>query len=325
MQAGRLSISFVVSLLCLSSMQAQWDASFASHWAAREYYNPSFAGETARIRTFAAYRHSWTGIKNAPSDVVATVDMPFEFLARRHGAGIVLHTQRLEQLQNTFLAGQYAFRKNTKHGSFAAGIQAGIHRLGYDAGNITLVSDAEESPKRVRANTVSEKNVFDVNAGISWCGKHFHLGISALHLSQPRFYVQPDNVSDSNIRSDSLRSRIRRTYNFQAAYNIALFKPLEIQPMIWALTDLSSTHMQATLRLVYDKVYSGGASWIANGGYVFFAAAAIQGVEAGYAYTRYTSGIGKNSNGSHEVYLRYIFPFEFFAPRRQPHKSIRLL
>ncbi|WP_298648173.1 type IX secretion system membrane protein PorP/SprF, partial [uncultured Proteiniphilum sp.] len=90
-------------------------------------------------------------------------------------------------------------------------------------------------------------------------------------------------------------------------------------------TDFSMTQVQATLRLEYNKRFSGGASWRLDDGYVLFAGATIRDVELGYAYGLHTTGSGKNSRGSHELYLRYDFPLDYFKPKRQPHKSIRLL
>lgn len=126
--------------------------------------------------------------------------------------------------------------------------------------------------------------------------------------------------------------------------------------MVWLRNSSGKTTVDATLRLEYDKKFSAGASWRVDQGYVVFAGISIKGIEVGYAYGRHTKGlesdnlestgfegntdiegntgseIGTGSliksmgnKGNHELYLRCQFPLEAFKPKRQPHKSIRLL
>lgn len=110
-----------------------------------------------------------------------------------------------------------------------------------------------------------------------------------------------------------------------ASYNISLFYPLDIQPMIWVQGTNATTQIRATMRAIFRQKYSGGASWVKNDGYVFFAGALIRGVEIGYAYSLHTQGIGKQGNGSHEIYIGYRIPIDAFDKKSTPGKSIRLL
>ena len=126
--------------------------------------------------------------------------------------------------------------------------------------------------------------------------------------------------------------------------------------MVWLRNSSGKMTVDATLRLEYDKKFSAGASWCVEQGYVVFAGINIKGVEIGYAYGRHTKDLESDSQGStgfegntgiegntgsdagtgsltkgtgnkgnHELYLRYHFPLNAFKPKRQPHKSIRLL
>ena len=110
-----------------------------------------------------------------------------------------------------------------------------------------------------------------------------------------------------------------------AGCNIRLIHPFEIEPMVWVLHNRHETMVQATLRMIYDERFSGGLSWRSNDGYSFFAGVNLQGVEMGYAYDLHKTGMAKVSSGSHELYLRYLIPANYLKPKRQPHKSIRLL
>lgn len=313
-------------MLCVVQTQAQWDAAFSQFWTAKTYYNPSFAGETDKIQVSGLYKYEWAGVENAPNRFFVGADMPFEFFNRRHAVGIVTHSHAIGNERNNVFGAQYAFKQKLGKGMFSIGIQAGMHELNFDAVSLRLVADSTKANQSTVKFNPTDKKVFDVNAGISWTSKNFFAGVGAMHLNQPAFYAAGDSTLSGAVRSDSAMMHIPRSYNFMAGCNIRAFHPLlEIQTMLFAQTfDFSYTDVQAALRMVYNKKYSAGASWRKTG-YSFFAGAVIEDVEVGYAYDLYTSGIGKESGGSHEVSIRYRFPIDLFQKKPMPHKSIRLL
>jgi len=306
-------------------MQAQWDAPFTQQWSVKSYYNPAFNGETEQINTSALYRYQWAGIENAPRKVVLTAGMPVEFLNRRHGAGLIAYSENVGEQRNTLLAAQYSYIIKAGDGFLHVGLQAGLADINYDAGNIAIVSDHLQANRgSVRVNP-ADRQVADLNGGISWRGSKGYAGLSAMHINQPAFYAFSDSVTSVDLQTDSLRSVIPRSYNFMAGYNIVLIHPFEIEPMVWVQHNRHETLVQATLRMVYGERFSGGLSWRADDGYGFFAGVNLRGVEMGYAYDLHKKGMARVSSGSHELYLRYLIPFALFEPKRQPQKSIRLL
>ena len=312
-------------LCCMIQMQAQWDAPFTQQWSVKSYYNPAFNGETEQIITSSLYRYQWAGIENAPRKVILTAGMPVEFLHRRHGAGLIAYSENVGELRNTLLAAQYSYIIKTGVGFLHIGFQAGLSDINYDAGNIVIVTDPLQAGQgSVRVNP-ADRQVPDLNAGISWRGRKVYAGLSAMHINQPAFYAFSDSVTSIDLQTDSLRSVIPRSYYFMAGYNIKLIHPFEIEPMVWVQHNRYETLLQATLRMVYGKRFSGGLSWRADDGYGFFAGVNLHGVEMGYAYDLHKTGMGRVSNGSHELYLRYLIPADYLKPKRQPQKSIRLL
>lgn len=324
MEKRRFSFVIFLLLFSLPHIQAQWENPPGHYWTVRGYYNPSFAGETDAIRTSALYRYQWKGVENAPRQIFLMADMPFEFLGIRHGAGFVSHTETVGKLRNSLLAAQYSFKKEIGKGFLNIGLQAGIYDLDFDAGSKRIAGDTLTNIRGTLKVNQTDKQVVDLNVGISWTGKNVFAGFSAMHITQPRFFAQNDSLLTDQ-QSDSGRAAIPRYYNLSVGYNISLFHSLEIQPMIWVQTDFGDAQAVATLRLEYNKMFSGGASWKMDDGYLFFAGTVIRGVTVGYAYGLHTAGPGQNSKGSHEFCLRYNFPLDYFKPKRQPHKSIRLL
>ncbi|MEA5129953.1 MAG: type IX secretion system membrane protein PorP/SprF [Proteiniphilum sp.] len=324
MEKRRFSFIILLLLWSLAHLQAQWDDLPGQYWATKVHFNPSFAGETEAISTAALYRYRWTGIENAPRQFYLMADMPFEFFGKRHGAGLMIYNETVGQLHNSLLAAQYNFKKEIGRGFLNMGLQVGVYDLHFDAGSKHITEDSLQHKRGILRVNPTGKQVIDLGAGISWTGKAFFAGLSVMHLNQPGFYAHNDSLS-TDIQSDSARSSISRSYNLIVGCNISLFHPLEIQPMMWIQTYPKQTEVEATVRLEYDKKFSGGLSWRRNDGYLLFAGAVIHDIELGYAYGIHTSGPGKNSRGSHELFLRYNFPIDYFKPKRQPHKSIRLL
>ncbi len=324
MEKRRFYWILLLHFCCLLHLQAQWDDSPGQYWVLKSYFNPSFAGETEAISATALYRYGWTGIENAPRQFYLTANMPFDFFGKRHGAGLTISNETVGTLRNSLLAAQYSFKKELGNGFLNIGLQAGVYDLHFDAGSKTIFEDSLQYSRGILRVNPADKQVVDFEAGISWTAKSFYAGLSVMHLLQPRFYAHNDSLS-ADLQSDSTRSFIPRAYNLMIGCNIKLIHPLEIEPMVWVEVNPKRIEAQATLLLKYDKKFSGGASWKMNDGFFFFAGTTLYDVEIGYAYGAHTVGAGQNSSGSHALYLRYYFPLDYFQPKKQPHKSIRLL
>ena len=312
-------------LLCISPLlYAQWDVPASQYWEINSYYNPSFAGETNSLRVSALYVNQWTNTEEAPQKIIFTANMPLEFMNRRHGVGLSVFTENIGTLRNSLVAVQYSFIQPFENGTLNIGLQAGLYNLNYDAGTLRYTTDSLQNNRhRVITNT-TEKQLPDFSAGLSWTTNNFYAGLSIMHLNQPSFYTVP-NMYNDNILDDSIKTSIPRTYYFTARYNISIFNTFEIQPMVGILFNDNQTYSQATVRLEYDNKFSGGFSYISEYGHTLFAGTIIRGVQLGYAYTKHKIGIEKKSHGSHELFIKYDFPLDYFRPKSQPHKSIRLL
>lgn len=329
MEKRRYSLLISLLLFVLLPLAAQWDNPPGQYWVVNNMLNPSLAGKTEAISTSLLYRYAWAGIKNAPQQTIITIDMPFEFFGRRHGVGVIANRLSVDERHNSLIAAQYSYKKAIQQGSLGIGLQAGIYDLHFDAASIHIGDNLQ--PTNVRKINIqpTAKRTIDFNAGISWTDKNLLFALSVIHIGQPKFYIPGDTLSSQSsptiIQPDSVRSSIPRTYNLMLAYNITFFHPFEIKPMLWLQSDPHSFQLQATLRLEYNQRFSSGVAWRKKDGYLFFAGTFFRGAELGYAYSHHNSGIGTSSRGSHELYIRYDFPIDYFKPKRTPHKSIRIL
>ena len=326
MENRRIVLLFLFSLLCAVQMRAQWDVPFSQFWTAKTYYNPSFAGETGKIRVSGIYNYRWANIKDAPRHLFLSADMPVEFWGLQHGIGIQTLTNAAGNKKNTLFAAQYTFNRKIGKGILHIGVQAGMLELNFDAASVELTTDSAKNNRKTISVHPTDKKSLDLNAGISWTTRNFHAGAAAMHINRPSFYPLRDPVPPEKAEADSTHSRIPLSYNFTAGCNINVFHPLvEVQPMVLLLTSLTGTRLHTAVRMVYKKKYSAGVSQNGKEGCSFFAGAVIENIEMGYAYNLYTSGIGKGSGGNHELSFRYRFPVDLSGKEPMPYKSIRLL
>lgn len=326
MEKRRIILLSALFLLCITKMQAQWEVPFSQFWTVKNYYNPSFAGETDKIQVSGIYKLQWTNIENAPKHIFLSADLPVEFLGLQHGIGIQTYSNAIGNERNSLFAAQYTFKQKIGKGMLNIGIQAGMNELNFDAGSVRVTIDSTQNNRKTIKANPTDKKTFDLNAGISWTSKNFYIAAGAMHMNQRTFYSMNTFSDSGSAVNDSTLSKIPISYNFMIGCNITAFYPLfEVQPMVLVLTDLDDTRLQTALRMVYNKKYSAGVSRNGKEGYSFFAGAVVQDIEIGYAYDLYTSGIGKESGGSHEVSVRYRFPIDLFKRKPMPYKSIRLL
>ncbi len=323
-------ISFFLSVLfllvCGQATKAQGEMPFAQFWTARTYYNPSFAGETEKIRLSGIYRYEWSRLQNAPQRVFLSADMPMEFLGMQHGIAVLTHAHSVGNKRNNLFAIQYAYKYLMGKGALNIGIQAGMQQMNFDPASLRIITDSTQNNRKTVAFNGTEKNVPIFNAGVSWTSQELFIGAAAININAPRFYAAGDSVASSPLLNDSTLSRLPLSYNFSAGYNIRLLNSLiQIQPMIFVQTDLKKTQLQTAFRMIYDEKYSLGASWRSRQGYSFFAGVVVQDIGISYAYDLHTSGIGKESGGSHEIAFSYRLSFDLFNKKPQPHKSVRLL
>ncbi|MDR1115506.1 MAG: PorP/SprF family type IX secretion system membrane protein [Tannerella sp.] len=322
----RIVLLLIIISGCVHTAQAQRDAQFSQYHMALGYYNPATAGKTGNLDVVALYRLQWLGWDNAPKTLFATADMPFRFLNREHGVGVMLLQDNLSSIKSSMTAGlQYAFLKKAGKGTFRIGVQLGMISLSDDGTKVILPVDSLGSPGAddgaIPTSKVGSKS-FDANLGIYYHTDKWYVGIASMHLLEPQF--DDENYSDY----------IERTYNFVGGYNIQMKNTLlELQPSVFMQTNFNTYKVNVTTRAVYARKYSAGLSWrvdenIANGsagGLVVMLGAIFGKIEGGYAYDVPLSGMGIRNMGSHELFLKYRMQLNKPKTGKSKHKSVRIL
>jgi len=336
-------IYFFLLLLVGQSVRAQLDTQLSNYWAAPNYYNPGYAGQSGRLELTGLYRMQWLGIENAPKSGMVLGEMPLPLMGRIHGVGVSMYNDQIGVFRSTLISGQFAFKIKLFKGSLGIGLQGGYITDSFDGTKIEIPDDDDHNPiDPVIPTTLVEGHSIDAAFGIYYTDslKRWYVGLSATHLLSPTLILSNNYVRE-----------IPRSYYFTAGCNIQLNNPLlELRPsVLLKMTDMSSlyidkdslvvatepntlkgmlrqTQVDVSLRMVYNKMFWGGLSWRKGESMVVMLGGQFKMLEVGYAYdVPVFSNLIRTTSGSHELFIKYVIDMNFGKGSKSKHKSVRIL
>ncbi len=298
---------------------AQYDAQLSNYWAAPGYYNPAYAGQVEKLEMMILNRQQWIGFDNSPRSMLISAEMPFKFLGRTHGVGIMMFNESLGLFKHSILAGQYAYNKKLWGGNFSAGIKiAKIDETWF--GTKVEIPDATEELQPVDDGipTIDIKSSsIDFDLGFFYSRKQWYAGFSITHL------LEPEMTSEDGEKTITY---LPRGYYLMGGYNIQFSNPLlELRPSAFVKSTIQMTQMELSARLVYNKMFWAGLGWRYDDAAIVMLGAQIKNFQGGYAYDFPISAVRKGTTGSHELFLKYMIDLNLNKGNKNKHKSIRIL
>lgn len=319
----RLVSLLVLALAGMLHAGAQNDAQLTQYWNVPNYYNPAAIGNIDYIHINGGSRLQWVGIKHAPMSFIALGDMPFKFMNRRWGVGVVLQ-QQSEGLYRSLQAGvQVAWKKKMLGGELSVGLQAGLINETFKGSEIIIPEgdDAHESNDDAIPQTDVTGNGFDMSGGVMFKHKWFWAGASVAHAMAPTVSLKIENDEEKVYEFD-----VNRLYYFMAGSNIPVKNTLfEVQPSLMVKTDLKAYQAEATARVRYNKFLSGGVAYRHQDAVSLLLGAEYKGFFISYSYDYAISEIRKASSGSHELFVGYNIKLDLGEKNKNKHKSIRIM
>lgn len=319
----RLLSLLVLALAGMLHANAQYDAQLTQYWNVPNYYNPAAIGNIDYIHVNVGSRLQWVGIKHAPMSFMALGDMPFKFMNRRWGVGVVVQ-QQSEGLYRSLQAGvQLAWKKKMLGGELSVGVQAGLINETFKGSEIIIPEgdDAHESNDDAIPQSDVTGNALDLSGGVMFKHKWFWAGISATHAMAPTVSLKIENDEEKVYEFD-----INRVYYFMAGSNIPIKNTLfEVQPSLMVKTDLKAYQAEATARVRYNKFLSGGVAYRHQDAVSLLLGAEYKGFFISYSYDYAINEIRKASSGSHELFVGYNVKLDMGEKNKNKHKSIRIM
>ncbi len=295
--SARLLALLVPAAVCLAA-SAQTDAQLSQYYELPNFYNPAATGTTDFLKLRADARLQWLGVDNAPQTFTVAADMPFKFIGKRFGTGLVMQQESYGLYKHLDVAAQLSYKLKLFKGELSIG-------------------DA------IPQQDISG-NAFDLAAGLFYTHRLFWLGVSGRHLTQPSIRLNAESGEDTNEKNYEFP--LRRTLYFMAGSNIPIKNTLfELQPSALVRSDFTFTSWEATLRCRYNKFISAGVGYRWKDAVYAVVAAEIKGFYIGFSYDYPTGAIARATSGSYEIMAGYQLKLDFSERNRHRHKSVRIM
>ena len=322
----RTAVTLLLLLCAAMKAGAQSDAQFSQYYEIQNYYNAGAIGTTDLLKIRGGARLQWVGIKKAPQTFLVAADMPFKFLGKRFGTGLVMQQESMGLFSNLTLGAQIAYKLKLFKGTLSIGAQIGFIDQSFK-GSEVYIPDGDDY-HQPEDNAIPKQdirgNAFDVGAGILYTHKWFWAGISGTHLNSPSMKMNAESGENGNEKNYEFQ--MGRTLYFMAGSNIPIKNTLfEVMPSVLVKTDFTFTSWEATARCRYNKFLTAGLGYRWNDAVYLVLSAEFKNFYLGYSYDYPTSAIAKASSGSHEIFAGYSLKLDLSDKNRHRHKSIRIM
>lgn len=316
-----LVIAFVLTAV---TAHAQIDAQLTQYWAVPAYYNPAATGNIDFIHITGGARLQWVGVRHAPYTFMAMADMPFKFLGRRWGTGVVVEQETMGLYRSTHAHAQLSWKKKMLGGTLSVGFQPGLITESFD-GTKVIMPEGDEAHQGADADDAIPSGMvsgssFDISGGVMFTHKWFWASASVAHITAPTITMKMGDDEEHQYEFDA-----GRLYYFMAGSNIPIKNTLfEVIPSVMFKSDFQFWQAEATARVRYNKFLSLGVGYRYKDAISFMAGAEFKNFFVGYSYDYSTTEI-QSSGGSHEVFLQYNVKLDMGEKNRNSHKSIRIM
>ena len=308
-----LLTTFIALLVALTGF-AQ-DAHFTQFYANPIYLNPALAGVRGCPTVTMNYRNQWPGIKDAYTTYSTSFDQYSEKLNGGVGFNILHDRAGSGRLKTTAASAVYAYQYQvSKKVTVKFGGKATFVNKSIDWNQLVFgdMIDAREGVIYETQQSFGEPvNYFDFSAGAMVFADYFFGGFVVDHLTQPAEGLL-----------DRYATSLPRKYTLHAGANIPLGKMWKkdrsISPNIMVTKQNEFTQVNMGLYLRMRELVVGG--WYRNNdSFIVLAGVETEKFKFAYSYDVSTSGILRQTLGSHELsYTAYL-------PCKKKQKKVRKL
>ncbi len=321
-----LLAAFMAAFALPVKSHAQTDAQFSQYYEVPNYYNAAAGGLTDLLRIRAGARLQWVGIEHAPQTFLVAADMPFKFIGKRFGTGLVMQQESYGLYKNLNIGAQLSYKQKLLKGQLSIGVQVGFVDQSFKGTDVFIPDqdDFHTGTDDAIPQQDIRGNAFDVGAGLFFTHKLFWVGVSGTHLTQPSIKLNAE--SGENTNEKNYEFTLGRTVYFMAGSNIPLKNTLfELQPSVLVKSDFTFTSWDATMRCRYNKFITAGVGYRWKDAVYAVVSAEIKGFFIGFSYDYPTSSIARASSGSYELFAGYSLKLDFSERNRHRHKSVRIM
>lgn len=316
-------LTILLGLISAQSSVAQTDVAFTQFDMATSYYNPAAIGRTDFVSITGAGRLQWIGVDNAPMNFAAMADMPFKFIGKRWGTGVVLSQEKIGLFNNVNVGAQLAYKHRLLGGTIGIGLRLGLANRSFQGSKVVIPDndDAHSSNDDAIPTQDVGGSAFDADAGLFYEHRLFYLGLSGTHLSAPTINLKTDQNAEERYEFHT-----KRNYYLVLGSNIPIKNTLFLlQPSVLIATDAQQWHYAANLRTQWRKFITAGVGYRHGEAISALVGVEMKGFTIGYAYDYPLTSIARSTSGSHELFVNYRLKLNMGNKSKYKQKSIRIL
>jgi type IX secretion system PorP/SprF family membrane protein len=261
--------------------------------------NPAYAGNRGALNIAAFYRRQWVGISGSPETMTLAADAPF--LDAKLGLGLIIANDKLGVTKETQIHTTYAYKISLRNGNLSFGLGAGLITTNTAFSDLVALDPGDDF-------YLIDSRVFavpDFSFGVYYTYKNYFAGLSVPKLLGYKFNFDKNKYS---MKFDPGQSY----YLFNTGYLYTISSKFKFFPS--ALITFSPKE-----KLLYDlnvnfsyldRLWFGASYRNSRSVAALLQFAVNNQFKVAYTYDIDFGKLGRYSNGSHEIMLRYEFKYK---------------
>ena len=311
-----LLLALVLTAINVKAQQAPIFTNYSNSYA---YANAGFAGMSEGINVLGLYRMQWAGFTDmdgnevAPTTFLLSGDMPIRAL--HGGVEFSIMQDKLGFENNVNVGLGYSYHLDLGGSTLGIGLAGTLLNRTVD---FSQLHPNQESDPLLQGLGEESDMLFDFNVGLFWqIPESFYVGFSVVNVLESMSKALNDNSETSaSFVTD-------RTFYAVAGYPFQFedIPFLTFVPSVSVMSDIASTQLNASARVVYNNLFSLGVNYRFQESVGLMAAFTIKDFTVAYSYDIHTTGL---LPGSHEIGLSYCFKLDLDRTPRD-YRSVRYL
>jgi type IX secretion system PorP/SprF family membrane protein len=261
--------------------------------------NPAYAGNRGALNVALFLRKQWVGIKGSPETLTLSADAPM--FSEKIGLGLIIVSDKIGVTKETQLTTNYAYKLDVGKGNLSFGLGAGIMTTN-TAWSDLKVNDPGDEFYLIDSRLFVVPNF---SFGTYYSYNNYFAGFSI-----PRFLSYKFNFDKNGYNSKIDPGSYN--YMFTTGYLVGITRRLKFFPStLVILTPGEKILFDINAYFNYIDKFWAGISYRSGRSFAgLFQFQVNNQLKIAYTYDFDVSRLGKYSNGSHEIMLRYEFRYK---------------
>jgi len=264
--------------------------------------NPAYAGNRGALNIAAFYRRQWVGITGSPETMTLAADAPF--LDAKLGLGLIITSDKLGVTKETQFQSTYSYKISMDKGNLSFGLGAGLITTNTAWSDLIVIDPGDEY-------FLIDSRVFvvpDFSFGTYYSYQNYFAGVSIPKLLGYKF--------DFNKNKYTLKFDPGQYYYlFNTGYLFTLSTKFKFFPStLVTFSPGEKLLFDLNAHFSYlDRIWAGVSYRNKRSLSTLFQFAVNNQFKVAYTYDFDFGRLGRYSNGSHEIMLRYEFKYKVYV------------